>query len=125
MRKQSELPKVAKTPNDMDKLRKFLELDRKVLRFYCIWDDRDQMFGEVRRFILHVSRCSCRRGLLFFVVRLIFSFSNNDTDVTVLFSWTLLLHFDWFTIDLVCNFLFRTQRPLLLSVSVCVKTLST
>ena len=39
----------------MDKLRKFLELDRKVLRFYCIWDDRDQMFGEVRRFILHVS----------------------------------------------------------------------
>lgn len=54
-RKQSELPKVAKTPNDMDKQRKFLELDRKVLRFYCIWDDRDQMFGEVRKFILHVS----------------------------------------------------------------------
>jgi hypothetical protein len=52
-RKQGELPKVTKTPNDMDKLRKFLELDRKVLRFYCIWDDRDQMFGEARKFLLH------------------------------------------------------------------------
>jgi hypothetical protein len=39
----------------MDKLRKFLELDRKVLRFFCVWDDRDQMFGEIRKFILHVS----------------------------------------------------------------------
>jgi len=55
IRKQTQIPKSAKTPSDMDKLRKFLELDRKVLRFYCIWDDRDQMFGEVRKFILHVS----------------------------------------------------------------------
>ena len=55
MRSQAQIPKSAKTPSDMDKLRKFLELDRKVLRFYCIWDDRDQMFGEVRKFILHVS----------------------------------------------------------------------
>lgn len=52
-RKQGEAPKQAKTPSDMDKLRKFLELDRKVLRFFCIWDDRDQMFGEARKFILH------------------------------------------------------------------------
>eukprot|EP01135_Chromosphaera_perkinsii_P006653 Nk52_evm55s554 gene=Nk52_evmTU55s554 len=36
-----------------DKLKKFLENDRKVLRFYCIWDDRDTMFGECRPFILH------------------------------------------------------------------------
>ena len=67
MRKQAELPKSAKTPSDVDKLRKFLELDRKVLRFYCVWDDRDQMFGEVRKLILHVS---CRRPFS----RLIFSF---------------------------------------------------
>ena len=31
-----------------DKLKQFLEMDRKVLRFYCLWDDRDNMFGEMR-----------------------------------------------------------------------------
>lgn len=41
------------TKSDFDKLKKFLTLDRKVLRFYCIWDDRDSMFGEMRPFILH------------------------------------------------------------------------
>ncbi|KAI0215708.1 EF-hand domain-containing protein 1 [Lamellibrachia satsuma] len=42
-----------KTPTDFDKLRQFLEMDRKVLRFYCVWDDRDKMFGQMRKFILH------------------------------------------------------------------------
>ncbi|CAH1773631.1 unnamed protein product [Owenia fusiformis] len=42
-----------KTPSDFDRLRQFLEMDRKVLRFFCVWDDRDQMFGEMRQFILH------------------------------------------------------------------------
>ena len=41
------------TPSDFDKLRQFLVMDRKVLRFYCVWDDRDSMFGEMRPFILH------------------------------------------------------------------------
>jgi len=41
------------TPSAFDKLRQFKELDRKVLRFYCVWDDRDAMFGEMRPFILH------------------------------------------------------------------------
>lgn len=41
------------TRSDFDKLKKFLELDRKVLRFYCVWDDRDSMFGELRPFVLH------------------------------------------------------------------------
>ena len=36
------------TPSTFDKLKQFLELDRKVLRFYCVWDDRDSMFGEMR-----------------------------------------------------------------------------
>ncbi|KAJ3072372.1 EF-hand domain-containing protein 1 [Podochytrium sp. JEL0797] len=36
-----------------DKLRRFLENDRKVLRFFCIWDDRDSMFGEMREFVMH------------------------------------------------------------------------
>jgi len=41
------------TPTDFDKLKQFLELDRKVLKFYCIWDDRDSMFGEVIPCMLH------------------------------------------------------------------------
>lgn len=36
------------TPNSFDKLKQFLQLDRKVLRFYCLWDDRDAMFGEMK-----------------------------------------------------------------------------
>jgi len=41
------------TPSDFDKLKKFLELDRKVLRFYALWDDKDAMFGEVRKYLIH------------------------------------------------------------------------
>jgi DUF1126 PH-like domain len=47
--------KKATTPSDFDKLRQFLEMDCKVLRFYCVWDDRDTMFGQLRKFILLVS----------------------------------------------------------------------
>ena len=36
------------TPSTYDKLRQFLELDRHVLMFSCVWDDRDNMFGEMR-----------------------------------------------------------------------------
>lgn len=42
-----------KTPTDMDKLGKFLSLDRTVLRFYAIWDDREQLYGDIRKFIIH------------------------------------------------------------------------
>ncbi|KAL5013732.1 hypothetical protein ScPMuIL_008002 [Solemya velum] len=41
------------TPSSFDKLKQFLEMDRKVLRFFCVWDDRDAMFGEMRPFIIH------------------------------------------------------------------------
>ncbi|KAK0042970.1 EF-hand domain-containing protein 1-like isoform X2 [Biomphalaria pfeifferi] len=41
------------TQSAFDKLKQFKELDRKVLRFYCVWDDRDSMFGEMRPFLLH------------------------------------------------------------------------
>jgi len=37
----------------MDTLKQFLDHDRHVLRFYCYWDDRDEMFGDVRYMILH------------------------------------------------------------------------
>ena len=39
------------TPSTYDKLRKFIELDRNVLRFYCVWDDRDNMFGEIKPYV--------------------------------------------------------------------------
>lgn len=32
-------------------LKKFLQNDRKVLRFYAVWDDRENMHGEVRDFV--------------------------------------------------------------------------
>merc|ERR1711959_312670 len=36
-----------------DKLAQFLKYDRKVLRFYGLWDDTPSLYGEVRRFVLH------------------------------------------------------------------------
>lgn len=35
------------------RLRKFLEHDRKVLRFYAIWDDTGAVYGERRPFVRH------------------------------------------------------------------------
>ena len=54
-REQAVILRSFNTPSDFDKLRQFLEMDRKVLRFYCVWDDRDNMFGEMRKFVIHVS----------------------------------------------------------------------
>eukprot|EP01107_Rhizomastix_libera_P007530 TRINITY_DN2246_c0_g1_i1.p1 TRINITY_DN2246_c0_g1~~TRINITY_DN2246_c0_g1_i1.p1 ORF type:complete len:617 (+),score=136.01 TRINITY_DN2246_c0_g1_i1:18-1868(+) len=34
-------------------LRQFIQNDRKVLRFYCIWDDKSSSFGDLRKFTLH------------------------------------------------------------------------
>lgn len=42
---------IFKTPSNWDDLKKFLELDRKVLRFYAVWDDRENTFGELRPFV--------------------------------------------------------------------------
>ncbi|KAH8849710.1 EF-hand domain-containing protein 1 [Schistosoma japonicum] len=42
-----------KTPSTFDKRRQYLELDRKVLRFYAVHDERHEMFGECRKFIIH------------------------------------------------------------------------
>ena len=44
--------KTYKTKSDFDKLKQFLELDRKVLRFYAVWDDRQSTYGELRPFII-------------------------------------------------------------------------
>ena len=36
-----------------DTLKQFLDHDRHVLRFYCFWDDTDNMFGDKRDLVLH------------------------------------------------------------------------
>jgi EF-hand domain-containing protein 1 len=51
-RKQAGELKSYKTKTDFDPLKQYIEMDRKVLRFYAIWDDRTQMFGEKREFII-------------------------------------------------------------------------
>jgi len=36
-----------------DTLKQFLDHDRHVLRFFCYWDDSEQMFGDQRDMVLH------------------------------------------------------------------------
>ena len=62
--------KMMKTPSDFDKLRQFLEMDRKVLRFYCMLDDRDRLFGQFKKFIIHVCHVTLCHYLLAFVQQL-------------------------------------------------------
>lgn len=49
VKKQTEV--VSGLLKDDNKVYKFLHLDRKVLRFYCVWDDRMSKYGEVREFV--------------------------------------------------------------------------
>lgn len=49
--KAAEL-KSYKTKTDYDKLKQYLDMDRKVLRFYVAWDDRKSAYGETRPFII-------------------------------------------------------------------------
>lgn len=37
----------------IDTLKQFLEHDRQVLRFYCVWDDSHNMFGDPHVLVLH------------------------------------------------------------------------
>lgn len=37
----------------LDTLKQFLDHDRNVLRFYCHWDDSENMFGDPRELTLH------------------------------------------------------------------------
>ena len=47
------------TPSTYDRLRQFLEMDRHVLLFHCVWDDRDSMFGEMKPYVSSTAVCSC------------------------------------------------------------------
>ena len=39
------------TPSTYDRLKQFLEMDRHVLHFFCVWDDRDSMFGDMKPYV--------------------------------------------------------------------------
>jgi hypothetical protein len=52
-RKLTERPiRVGHVNADKQNLKRFLEYDGKVLRFYCTWNDTKSMFGEKRNFVL-------------------------------------------------------------------------
>ncbi|CAL8100657.1 unnamed protein product [Calicophoron daubneyi] len=52
-RARREALSTSKTPSSFDKRRQQFELDRKVLRFYAVWDDRSEMFGDLRKFTIN------------------------------------------------------------------------
>ena len=43
------------TKSTFDARRQHCELDRQVLRFYAVWDDRKEDFGDLRKFTILVS----------------------------------------------------------------------
>lgn len=49
---EAMLGKATNVLND-DKLRQFMDFSRKVLRFYCVWDDRQRLYGDRRPYVLH------------------------------------------------------------------------
>uniref|UniRef100_A0A8C6H3I9 EF-hand domain-containing family member C2 n=1 Tax=Mus spicilegus TaxID=10103 RepID=A0A8C6H3I9_MUSSI len=40
-----------------DTLKRFIQYDGKVLRFFCLWDDSTSLFGDRREFVLHYFLC--------------------------------------------------------------------
>ena len=53
-RKITEKPiRVTRVNTDKTNLKRFLDYDGKVLRFYATWDDTGSMFGEKRKFVIH------------------------------------------------------------------------
>ena len=50
---RSENMKPLRPYERQDTLKQFLDHDRNVLRFYCHWDDSENMFGDPRELTLH------------------------------------------------------------------------
>ncbi|XP_039982124.1 EF-hand domain-containing protein 1 [Xiphias gladius] len=47
--KRREIPQpYYKTPSEFDRMRQFLTMDRKVLRFFALWDYADSLYGETK-----------------------------------------------------------------------------
>lgn len=59
------------SPDERYRLRKFLNNDRKVLRFYCMWDDSASLFGDRRPFVCiliwDVRSLTCLAGITLFL----------------------------------------------------------
>lgn len=53
IQKQKEFTSAKRPYEKVDTLGKFLAYDRKVLRFYCLWDDTASLHGEKRFMVLH------------------------------------------------------------------------
>uniref|UniRef100_UPI0037E72337 EF-hand domain-containing family member C2 n=1 Tax=Semicossyphus pulcher TaxID=241346 RepID=UPI0037E72337 len=54
LREQTEKSMKPRRPYERhDTLKQFLDHDRKVLRFFCLWDDTESQFGDPRELILH------------------------------------------------------------------------
>eukprot|EP01084_Bolivina_argentea_P055616 101934_1 len=41
------------TPSDVEKGKRFFMADRKVLRFFALWDDRQNLYGDYRLFVIY------------------------------------------------------------------------
>uniref|UniRef100_A0A7N8YAN0 EF-hand domain (C-terminal) containing 1 n=1 Tax=Mastacembelus armatus TaxID=205130 RepID=A0A7N8YAN0_9TELE len=41
------------TPSEFDRMHQFLTMDRKVLRFFALWDDTDSLYGETKPVTIH------------------------------------------------------------------------
>lgn len=52
-RKKVDCVKRLQPQEPPDALRQFLQFDRKVLRFFCLWDDSASLFGDRRELVLH------------------------------------------------------------------------
>ncbi|KAG9282335.1 EF-hand domain-containing protein 1 [Astyanax mexicanus] len=48
---QPQLPDISST--NYDRFKQFLTMDRKVLRFFAVWDDSDSLYGEKLEVIVH------------------------------------------------------------------------
>lgn len=44
---------LGKFQRDPEALRQFLDNDRKVLRFFCVWDDSERLYGDRTPFVLN------------------------------------------------------------------------
>uniref|UniRef100_A0A671FYU8 EF-hand domain-containing family member C2 n=1 Tax=Rhinolophus ferrumequinum TaxID=59479 RepID=A0A671FYU8_RHIFE len=52
-RKKLDCVKRLQPQESSDTLKQFLQYDRKVLRFFCLWDDSASLFGDRRELVLH------------------------------------------------------------------------
>ena len=50
---EASLGKATHVLGQEDRLKQYLDNTRQVLRFWCVWDDRNSMYGDRRPYVLH------------------------------------------------------------------------